>query len=409
MSNLNRWQSGTALMMALGLTAGAVAPLVAPAPVFAQSRFIDVSAAHWASGFIEALAARDIIDGFPDGSFRPDDPVTRAQFAAMVRKAFNNPQSRTPIAFLDVPADYWAAAAIEEAYTTGFMAGYPGNVFRPNQNIPRAQVLVSLANGLNYRPSNVDAVAFYSDAAEIPEYAVDSIAAATEKRMVVNFPAVQYLNPTQLATRADVAGFLYQALVSKGQVAAIESPYIVGQVPPKKTQLAIPAGTTIPAVYAAEKILVLPTEIAPLTLTIEQNITSEAGEVLIPAGSKVEGKLTPGEEGTQFIAEEVIFPDESRLEIEAASKVITATETIGRSANATSILAGAVVGSGAATAIAGVTGDRRIEALEVLAGTAAGSLAGLFLGRSRVDVIAIDPETDLNLRLGSTLVLPMNP
>ena len=189
MSKFNRWQSGTALMMVLGLTAGAAAPMFAPAPAFAQSRFTDVPASHWASGFIEALVDRNIIAGFLDNSFRPDAPVTRAQFAAMVRKAFNQPSSRPAVAFVDVPSDYWATSAIEEAYTTGFMSGYPGNVFRPNQNIPRVQVLVSLANGLKYTASNNTAVTVYDDAAAIPQYAVPSIAAATEKRLVVNFPS----------------------------------------------------------------------------------------------------------------------------------------------------------------------------------------------------------------------------
>ena len=407
MSKFNHWQSGTALMMVLGLTAGAAAPIVAPAPAFAQSRFTDVPANHWARGFIEALAERNIIAGFLDNSFRPDEPVTRAQFAAMVRKAFNQSARRPAVAFVDVPADYWATPAIEEAYTTGFMSGYPGNVFRPNQNIPRVQALVSLASGLNYSASNNTAVAFYSDAADIPEYAVSGIAAATEKQLVVNFPALQYLNPNQLATRADVAAFIYQALVSQEQVAAIESPYIVGKVAePPETQLAIPAGTTIPTVYAAEKILVLPDETAFLNLTIQQNITSESGKLLIPAGSFVSGNLTPVEGGSQFVAEQLIFPNEKRLDIDATSQVLTETETIRRGASATTILAGAVLGSGAATAIAGVTGDRRIEALEILAGTAAGTLASVFLGRRSVKVVSIDPNTDLNLRLGSALVLP---
>src|SRR4028119_1876507 len=88
MSNLHRWQSGTAAFLALGLSVGIIAPLVAVAPSFAQTtNFSDVSSSYWARDFIAQLAQRDIIAGFPDGTFKPDAPVTRAQFAAMLRKA----------------------------------------------------------------------------------------------------------------------------------------------------------------------------------------------------------------------------------------------------------------------------------------------------------------------------------
>ncbi|MGB6017271.1 MAG: S-layer homology domain-containing protein, partial [Nodosilinea sp.] len=119
MSNSLRFKSGTALLLALGLSVGAVAPIMTAAPVIAQTQtqtqFTDVSSGYWAREFIATLAARNIIAGFPDGTFRPDEPVTRAQFAAMVRQAFNQSTVRSATSFVDVPADYWAAAAIREA------------------------------------------------------------------------------------------------------------------------------------------------------------------------------------------------------------------------------------------------------------------------------------------------------
>jgi hypothetical protein len=226
---------GTALATALGLTVSTVAPLLGTllgaAPALAQSRFSDVPTSHWAEGFISDLANRGVIAGFPDGRFQPNAPVTRAQYAAMVRNAFNKTPIRSEVEFGDVAANFWAAPAIDEAYTMGFLTGYPGNVFNPNQNIPRAQVLVSLANGLDHGPSNPNLVNIYQDAAAIPSYAVNSIAAATEESPVVNYPNVQYLNPNITATRADVAAFIYQALHSEGQVATITSPYIVSVNP----------------------------------------------------------------------------------------------------------------------------------------------------------------------------------
>lgn len=419
MSNFKRIQSGTALLMLLGMTSGTVAPMVqtmmTPAPAVAQTTvsFSDVSSNYWARDFIVELARRDVIAGFPDGTFRPNDPVTRAQFAAMVRKAFDKANIRNPVNFSDVASNYWAYNAIRESYAMGFLSGYPGNVFRPGQNIPREQVLVSLANGLNYSTSNVaSSLQLYNDASSISNYARNSIAAATEKSIVVNYPTVRALNPTRNATRAEVAAFIYQALVSAGQVTAINSPYIVAlngtpDTPPVNTTLAIPSGTTIPVRYDKEKILVTPDERAPLTLTVAANITTAEGTVLIPAGSQVVGELQPAPNrgGTRFVAQQLILANNQRLPINAISQAITKTQEVTKGASLSNIIKDAALGAAAAAAVSAVTGDKAIATEEVLGGVGIGGLIGLFLGRDKVSLIAIDPDTDLNLRLREDLVI----
>ncbi|WP_242032138.1 S-layer homology domain-containing protein [Microcoleus sp. FACHB-672] len=218
------------------------APQVAQTPQFLAQEltFSDVRD-HWAQSFIEALAAQDIIRGFPDGTFRPEAPVTRAQFAALIRKAFARNSVRNPIQFADVPANYWAYDAIQEAYSIGFLEGYPNNVFAPDQKIPRVEVLVSLANGLNLAKTGETTTILsgsFQDASSIPNYAQNSIAVATENQLIVNYPNVQNLNPNQVATRADVAAFIYQALANTGALPQLSvsdkaSQYIVGYEPPQ--------------------------------------------------------------------------------------------------------------------------------------------------------------------------------
>ena len=407
MSYANAWKSGTAILVALGMTTGAIAPIVMPAPASAQTTFPDVPSSYWASSFIQQLVTRGVIAGFPDGSFRPEEPVTRAQFAAIISKAFNRTAVRQPVQFTDIPAGFWAQNAIQTAYTAGFLAGYPGNTFRPSENIPRAQVLVSLANGLNYAASGtVDSVLVaYNDAASIPDYARPSIAAATQKQIVVNYPDVKTLNPNQTATRAEVAAFVYQALVSAGQASAVNSPYIVGAVP---QGVRIPAGTAFPVRYEkADKILLAKNEPSPtpVTLKVAQNIVDAQGTVLIPVNSDVIGQLQTTQGGAQFVASQIVLPNGTQLPISANSQLITKTETVSKGANVGRIIAGTVVGAGAAAGIAGVTGDRTIKAEEVLPGAALGALAGFFLGKDKVDLIAINPNTDLNLTLASDLVI----
>lgn len=145
-------------VLAIGLMAGAIAPYLAkaqaPAPAVpnttANTSFPDTQN-HWAQPFIQALAQRNIVTGYPDNTFRPAQTVDRDEFAAIVRKAFEQAPERqlaSGSTYKDVPQGYWAAQAIEEAYEMGFMNGYPGRVFRPKQPITKVQVLTSLARNL---------------------------------------------------------------------------------------------------------------------------------------------------------------------------------------------------------------------------------------------------------------------
>lgn len=189
--------------------------------------FVDVAPNYWARSYIEALATKGVIAGFPDGSFKPNEPVTRAQFAAIINKAFAPQAQQQATNFSDVSTNFWAYNAIQTATRSPFLAGYPNNTFRPQLEIPRVQVLVALANGLGLTTNNPNILSVYSDAAQIPDWAQSPVAAATARQLVVNYPTASQLNPSRQATRAEVAAFVYQALVNAGQAQAIPSPYVV--------------------------------------------------------------------------------------------------------------------------------------------------------------------------------------
>ncbi|HCA95263.1 MAG TPA: S-layer protein [Cyanobacteria bacterium UBA9226] len=411
MSNLHSWQAGTAAFLAFGLTTSLVSPIFSAAPGLAQSsNFTDVSSSYWARTFISELAQRDIIAGFPDGSFRPDAPVTRAQFAAMLKKAnkeFGKQIKRDGTRFVDVPSKYWAFSAIQEAYTTGFMSGYPGSVFRPEQNIPREQALVSLANGLEYSSSSTTVLSYYNDSSSISSWARSPIAAATDNRVVVNYPNVKTLSPQRNATRAEVAAFIYQALVKEGLADVVSSQYIADPTP-VATTFTIPAGTTIPVKYIREKILLAKEdEKLPLTLTVDANITTGNGKILIPAGSEVVGELQTTSSGAQFIAQKLVMNGQ-QIPLDASSGLITTTETVSKGTSVGTLVKNAALGTAAAAAIAAVTGDRAIATEELLIGAGSGvalTLIQRFLGRNSVDLYVVGPDTDLDLKLDSSLTL----
>ncbi len=206
------------LILLLCLALSSVLSLGKLAPAYSQTAFKDFSdiQGHWAQPCIQQLAQRRVLSGYPDGTFRPNAAVTRAEFAAIIKNAFpKTPIVRSGGSFVDVSPGYWANNQIRYAYQTQFLSGYPNNIFRPTQNIPRVQVLVALASGLNYSPSlPVDTTLsqVFNDAIAIPHYAKNTVAAATEKGLVVNYPQVRQLKPNDFATRAEVSAFVCQAL-----------------------------------------------------------------------------------------------------------------------------------------------------------------------------------------------------
>ena len=108
------------------------------------ARFSDVKASDWFSDSIMKLSAKDIITGYPDGTFKPNKSITRAEFAAIVSKYIKNPKAADEV-FADVPMNHWAKDAIAKVKAEGWISGYNDGTFRPDAPITRAEA-VSIVN-----------------------------------------------------------------------------------------------------------------------------------------------------------------------------------------------------------------------------------------------------------------------
>jgi hypothetical protein len=109
--------------------------------------FKDVPSGHWAAGPIGAVRAAGYMQGYPDGSLRPERGVNRAEAAAMLDKAFT-PSGSATAGFKDIDDSYWAAAAIRRMAGAGIISGYPDGTFRPDRVMSRAEAAAMLANVL---------------------------------------------------------------------------------------------------------------------------------------------------------------------------------------------------------------------------------------------------------------------
>jgi hypothetical protein len=204
-------------------------PAVTTPTTTPPEKFSDVPDNYWAKPAIQSLLTINVVSGFPDGSFRPNEPVTRAELAAQLQKVFEQKAKQKGVKYKDIAADYWAANAINQVFESGFLRGYPGEIFQPDQQVPRVQVLVALASGLNLKLPSQSAgiIKQYKDAKDIPNYAIQKVAAATQNSLVVNYPDRTLLNPNKPATRAEVAVMIHQALAIAGEVEPLNNSYIV--------------------------------------------------------------------------------------------------------------------------------------------------------------------------------------
>ena len=117
-----------------------------------NSAFSDMTGDHWYDNAVATLTNAGIIAGYPDGTFRPNDPITRAEFAAIATR-FDDLEP-VPSRFTDIDG-HWAEDAINAAYGAGWVGGYPDGTFLPNKNITRAEVM-SLVNRVLDRNVDID-------------------------------------------------------------------------------------------------------------------------------------------------------------------------------------------------------------------------------------------------------------
>jgi hypothetical protein len=192
------------------------------------------------------------------------------------------------------------------------------------------------------------------------------------------------------------------------------SAYSVSQSP-TYTNATVPAGTLIPLTDSSgQNLTVIKGQSRSLTLQTASTIRNSAGRIVIPQGSDVVGQLRPTAEGVQFIAQQIILPSGQWAALNAISPEIVGFTTKNQGATAADIIKGTLAGAGTATILAGTTGDRHINALEVLGGAAFGALAGWglpaagILGGQTQEVLTLNPQQDLTLTLQAPLTLNGN-
>ena len=118
------------------------------------NRYSDVAATAWYNTAVSTLSSMGIITGYPDGTFRPNAAITRAEFAAIAAR-FDTNGDKTAAKFSDI-ATHWAKDEISIAYNNGWITGYPDGTFGPQRDITRAETMTLVNRVLNRQPETED-------------------------------------------------------------------------------------------------------------------------------------------------------------------------------------------------------------------------------------------------------------
>ena len=119
-----------------------------------ENNFTDVSADAWYCSAVSTLSAMGILSGYPDATFRPNASITRAEFAAIATR-FDADGDKTPASFDDI-ANHWAKDEIAVAANNGWVNGYEDGSFRPQNNITRAETMSLVNRVLNRKPETAE-------------------------------------------------------------------------------------------------------------------------------------------------------------------------------------------------------------------------------------------------------------
>lgn len=202
-----------------GLRAGFAAvlclALVLAAGTLAFAAFSDVTG-HWAASAIAGWSSKGLVSGYPDGTFKPDNPVTRAEFVTLVNRAFGF-AGQKQTGFSDVAPGDWYAAEVAKAAAAGYITGYEDNTFRPQNAITRQEAAAIICRVKGYAAGSQAALAQFSDAADIGSWARAAAAALVEKGLVRGYPDGTF-KPNNSITRAEAVVLLDRALKAEAAV-----------------------------------------------------------------------------------------------------------------------------------------------------------------------------------------------
>ena len=294
-----------------------ICALMLNVPAMADT-FNDLPSTHWAYEAVEFLYDNGVVVGYPDGSYKADNNVTRAEFSSMVVSALRLREKTITSTrnYKDVEDWYLAYNDIQLASFFDLIVGTPDGYFRPLDSVSRVEVLSVVLNSLSTNDITQDeayeVLSKYPDADEVPLWGLLITAKAVQNGLMYNTPGHEHtLEPNRPATRGEVAMFIYNMMnqvairpsekLQEKQRPIIKDGYVVENAYFDGDEIVIPAGTILP-LGVMECINVQKAKVGdPFVARALVNFVNKDRLLLIPIGKQFSGKIVKVEMPLRFI------------------------------------------------------------------------------------------------------------
>ena len=284
----------------------------------AQAFYTDMNESHWAYQSIKFLTEIGVVVGYPDGTYKPDIPVTREEFASMAIKALGQEDATVTqdIHFSDIEPSFWAYNIIKKAVYFDLIPDADGQRFRPYESVTRAEAISIAVNALTtsqiseQRAKDIISKS-YEDYTQMPAWFLISAAKAQLLDLIIVMPGNEgKLESDRPANRAEVAAILYKmmqeaklnpnAKLAENMQKRTAEGYIVDNVRVQGSIGIIPAGAIIPIKMET----VVGSQISNVadiyTAKAPKNIVTKDKYLLISEGSDLKGQVKFVQRGKTF-------------------------------------------------------------------------------------------------------------
>jgi hypothetical protein len=295
------------------------------------SDFTDISSSYWAYKQINALTDEKVISGYPDNTFKPEEKVTREEFATMLVKALNQQSLKVSdiLQYLDMHNEMWSYDDVNKINHLKLVVGYPDKTFRPDANITKTEVMVVLSNtlaGLNLNKDEAESVlSIFNDNSSVRDWAMGTVSKSVKNDIYVKYPDPAVLNPNDQATRAEIADLLYKlrknpTLLAQyrlqdknivnvsavsNEIAAVQHLNAVSTgtsniVNIKRLTARITEGNVIETAFLSNFTTKKISQNSTVKLVLKNDLYTQEGTFLIPSGSIFEGTVSAYEKAKLF-------------------------------------------------------------------------------------------------------------
>lgn len=313
------------------ITTGLLSLLLVNTSLVMAADFQDVPSSYWAYTQINALSSDKVITGYPDNTFKPEEKVSREEFAGMLVKALNQTSLKVSeiLQYLDMNKSMWSYNDVNKINDLKLVVGYPDRTFKPAANITKTEVMVVLSKtlaGYNLPEEEANKIlSIFKDGDSVRNWANGTVSKSVKNDVYVKYPDPSVLNPNDQATRAEIADLLYKirknsALLAQyrlGNKDIINVSNISNEIPAvqhlnvaqlgtsnivhvKRLTARIMEGNAIESAFMSDFTTKKASINDPVKLVLKNDLYTQEGTFLIPAGSIFQGTISAYEKAKLF-------------------------------------------------------------------------------------------------------------